>query len=223
MAKPKPPPAAPDLPPGPWTYEQALAVISDQLTVTDLPPTALQDLRQALATHPGLWKLTGDIANQAQYLLVTKYTVQPVVQQSIIAGLEAIRRKLGWDQAPMLERLLIDQILTCWLNVYDVQARYTLAHSQNNLSLALGEYWEKRLSAAQRRYLRACEALARVRRLALPALQVNIGDKQVNVAGGALPPGAPPPAAAPRGETVDAQAVPRAEHQRGEHSPPAAE
>ena len=42
---------------------------------------------------------------------------------------------------------------------------------------------DRKLSAAQRRYLRACETLARVRKLRLPTLQVNIGEKQVNVAG----------------------------------------
>jgi hypothetical protein len=54
-----------------------------------------------------------------------------------------------------------------------------------SLSLEQGTYWEKRLSSVQRRYLRACETLARVRKLAQAApLQVNIGAQQVNVAGG---------------------------------------
>ena len=48
------------------------------------------------------------------------------------------------------------------------------------------DHWERRLSAAQRRYLRACESLARVRKLGrtTPALQLNIathGGQQVNV------------------------------------------
>jgi len=38
------------------------------------------------------------------------------------------------------------------------------------------------LFATQRRYLRACETLARVRRLRLPSMQINIGKKQLNVA-----------------------------------------
>ena len=46
---------------------------------------------------------------------------------------------------------------------------------------------EKRLSAAQRRFIRACETLARVRKLSrnTPALQFNIatsGGQQVNLA-----------------------------------------
>jgi hypothetical protein len=61
-----------------------------------------------------------------------------------------------------------------------------LTLAANSGTLEQGEYWEKRLSAAQRRYLRACETLARVRKLTLGtlALQVNIaaaGGQQVNM------------------------------------------
>ncbi len=50
--------------------------------------------------------------------------------------------------------------------------------------MTVGAYWDRRVSGAQARYLRAMEALARVRRLAMPQpLQVNIGGQQVNVAG----------------------------------------
>jgi hypothetical protein len=59
-------------------------------------------------------------------------------------------------------------------------------HCQPTVS-ELGMYWEKRLTAAQRRFTRACETLARVRKLSrnTPALQFNIaasGGQQVNVA-----------------------------------------
>ncbi|HEV8136372.1 MAG TPA: hypothetical protein VGP85_16955 [Pyrinomonadaceae bacterium] len=55
-----------------------------------------------------------------------------------------------------------------------------------SITLTLGMYWEKRLSAAQRRFTRACETLARVRKLSrnTPALQFNIatsGGQQVNL------------------------------------------
>jgi hypothetical protein len=49
------------------------------------------------------------------------------------------------------------------------------------------EFWEHRLSMAQKRYLTACETLAKIRKMAVPALQLNIGDKQINVAGNLQP------------------------------------
>jgi hypothetical protein len=40
---------------------------------------------------------------------------------------------------------------------------------------------QKRIDIAHRRYLSAIKAFAQVRHLKLPAAQVNIGEKQINV------------------------------------------
>ena len=45
------------------------------------------------------------------------------------------------------------------------------------------EFHQRRVERAQRRYLAAVKALAHVWRLRLPAVQVTIGDQQVNVVG----------------------------------------
>jgi hypothetical protein len=57
---------------------------------------------------------------------------------------------------------------------------------KQSITLTLGIYWEKRLTAAQRRFTWACETLARVRKWSrnTPALQVNIaaeGGQQINL------------------------------------------
>ncbi len=97
--------------------------------------------------------------------------------------LEAMRSDLGYASAPPLERLLIQQVTLCWLNLNLTEYRHVNVMKQS-ITLTLGIYWEKRLSAAQRRFTRACECLARVRRLSrrIP-IQVNIaahGGQQVN-------------------------------------------
>ena len=90
---------------------------------------------------------------------------------------------MGWEVAPPLERLLIEHVALCWLRVQCVEQRYAQIMAKS-ITLEQGRYWESRLSASQRRYLRATETLARVRKLRLPPVQVNIGEKQVNVVGG---------------------------------------
>jgi hypothetical protein len=45
----------------------------------------------------------------------------------------------------------------------------------HNLSLRQAEFCQQRLSKAQARYLSAIRTLAQVRRLGVPAVQVNIG------------------------------------------------
>ena len=86
----------------------------------------------------------------------------------------------------MLEQLLIQHAALSWLKLSLVELQYSHVMKQS-ITLTLGIFWEERLSAAQNRFTRACETLARVRKLSRnpPALQFNIatnGGQQVNVA-----------------------------------------
>jgi hypothetical protein len=99
--------------------------------------------------------------------------------------LQSMRADLGYAISPPLEQLLIQQVTLCWLNLNLVEYRYTNVMRQS-ITLTLGIFWEKRLSMAQKRFTRACESPARVRRLSrrIP-IQVNIaaeGGQQLNVA-----------------------------------------
>jgi len=101
--------------------------------------------------------------------------------------LETMRKELGYASGSPLEQLLIQQVTLCWLNLNLTEYRHINVMKQS-ITLTLGIYWEKRLTAAQRRFTRACESLARVRRLSrrIP-VQVNIatrGGQQINMAGG---------------------------------------
>ena len=100
------------------------------------------------------------------------------------ASLEA-----GWERLPVdlarpgdgeLERLLVQQVALCWLKLSYTEHQHRHILTSGNATIKQGDFWERRLSAAQHRYLRATEALARVRRLQLPAVQVNIAEQQVN-------------------------------------------
>ncbi len=75
-----------------------------------------------------------------------------------------MRDNLGWSAASEIERILIEQICLNWLRLNLLESihfiKTTGSHSSEH-----GIYWEKRLSGAQRRYLRACESLAKVRKL----------------------------------------------------------
>ena len=172
-------------PSAPLTRDQALALLQFEASLPAPSPQGKALAEQALRAHPELWRICGDLAADARDALIAKHTPQPVVQAAIRQGVACLEQELGADTAPALERLLIQQIAVCWLNVYDVQHRYSRVQV-GGVTLAQGTYWEKRLSAAQRRYLLACESLARVRRLAQPRpLQINVAGQQLIVAGGA--------------------------------------
>jgi hypothetical protein len=63
-----------------------------------------------------------------------------------------------------------------------VTAYETIDSQSTDRTLRQAEYHLHRIDSAHRRFLSAIATLARVRRVALPALQVNIGENQVNVA-----------------------------------------
>ena len=70
--------------------------------------------------------------------------------------------------------------MLCWLHLHGVEAIYV--QNMSTFSLMQHDFYQRRLSMAQRRYLSAITALAQVRRLQAPNVQVNIAEQQLNVA-----------------------------------------
>jgi hypothetical protein len=94
------------------------------------------------------------------------------------AKLATLKEELGG--ATPLERLLVERVVACWLHVYYIDALY--ANRLNEITWAESDYFQRRQERAHRQYLLAIRTLATVRRLLVPAVQVNIGAQQLNVA-----------------------------------------
>ena len=94
-----------------------------------------------------------------------------------------MQNELGYETASPLERLLIERIVWCWYHLQNAEAYYLKQMSGS--SLAVAGYAQQSLDRAQKRYIHAVQSLAVVRRLQIPVVQVNIGEKQVNVIQGA--------------------------------------
>lgn len=160
-------------------------------TNTEKPSASdVKALQRFFKQHPELWCVVGNAAHSAaMHLLEDGIKTTLGNREALKASWDGVKDELGYPDAPTLERLLIEQVALCWLRLNLLEQGYTNATmGSSRASYASLNYWERRLSAAQRRYLRACETLARVRKLArnTPALQVNIaaeGGQQVNVAG----------------------------------------
>jgi hypothetical protein len=145
----------------------------------------LQELRKYLTIQPGLLSESMGLAVITQTHLTSKIVHEPASKMAVEDDINVIQKGLGMDQAPMLEKLLIQNVVNTWLRLQWVE--YQLAGFMNGESTREQiAWWEKRLSITQGRYLRAIETLARVRKIALPDLQINVaseGGQQVNVAG----------------------------------------
>lgn len=158
---------------------QALVVATQK----DKPkPSDVIELKRFLEEHPEVWRLV-DLAHNAALRVIDQETPSKGTQALMEANYKGVRCELGYERAGSLERMLIDHVALCWLRLQCVEQRYAGMTSQS-IGIPQADYWERRLSAVQRRYLRAVESLARVRRLRLPTMQVNIADKQVNISAG---------------------------------------
>jgi hypothetical protein len=83
-------------------------------------------------------------------------------------------------KSPPIERLLAERAALCWFCVNQYEASYS--QQRSTLAIAQAESQQRRIDRAHHRFLTAVRTLAQVHKLALPALQVNFGTNQVNVA-----------------------------------------
>jgi hypothetical protein len=142
--------------------------------------STLPVLRKMLE-DPAKVDIFGNLAKHAERSLISAAAGDDLAfKEALTRKLELLRTELEGPNPTPVERLLVERIVACWLQVQDADARY--AQSQN-CTLAQGEYYQRRMDHAHRRYLSALKTLAVVRKLAIPVLQVNIAKRQVNVAG----------------------------------------
>jgi len=143
----------------------------------------LQKIREFLVDFPELCKAVFGLAEAVQETLVKNMFDQDVPKIAIEEYTVTVREEFGYHDAPIMEKLLIENIVIAWLRMYWLEYQLVLRMGQQQINYASTEFWERRLTMAQKRYLRACETLAKIRKMAVPAFQLNIGDKQINVAG----------------------------------------
>ena len=144
-------------------------------------------LRRLVVSTPAAWSLATHTMPTIRQTLVEKMS-HGTTRAGLLAEVDILAKPLGYDAAPPLERLLIDHILTVRLRLIHAEHHYNVIVVNQSIPFMYAEYRDNLLSSTQARFIRAIEALARVRRLArnTPALQINIareGGKQVNVQG----------------------------------------
>ena len=142
-------------------------------------PQALAALRVGFEEDPALGDAFGDLASRAEGALVALAAGQnEVVQEAVRRKLEGLKRELAGESPSPLERLLVARITATWLQVSYAEAQYAAALKGDNVSIGRSEYLQRRCERAQRQHLTAIRALAQVRRLLVPMVQLNIAEQQ---------------------------------------------
>jgi hypothetical protein len=142
-------------------------------------------LRKLLQDPATVRVFGGDLAEQVEQSFVGGIARDDIAwREALTRKLELLRTELLGPSPSPVERLLVERVVACWLQVQDAEIRF--AQNQTKLSIQQGDYHQRRMDAANRRYPAALKTLALVRKLAVPALQINVARKQVNVAGGVV-------------------------------------
>jgi hypothetical protein len=144
--------------------------------------SVLPAVREMLKDAGAVDRLGGNLSRMAEQALIRAATGENLsFGEGLIRKLDLLRDELAGLAPAPLERLLVDRVVACWLQLHI--ADLFLAQKEGTLKVAQAEYHQRTRDRAQQRYLAAIKTLALVRKLAVPVLQLNIAKKQVNVAG----------------------------------------
>lgn len=145
----------------------------------------LMELRQFLNNNPELYRAVFDITETTRNNIIEAISDIKPVNLALTTNIKIIREQMGYMQSPVIEKMLIDQVINTWLRCQWAELKFT-SITQSQHSMREGEYLLQTLEAAQRRYLHTLEVLVRVRKINRSTMQINIaenGSQQVNIAG----------------------------------------
>lgn len=124
-------------------------------------PGALALVERELERRPGI---AAEIVPGALAAWINRRSGgDPVVRLVLMRQVEELRSGLVGPDSSSLEVLIADRILVAWLALEWTEVAYLQGlEREHTQSQAL--YWQKRVDAAQRRFLASCRGLAQVQR-----------------------------------------------------------
>lgn len=142
----------------------------------------LPALKMHMDAHPEYWVQQGNLSREIRDLLITQLSVGDLARQEAITRWCAAQfQALAGPTPSPLEALLVDEILTCWLDL----DRWRLTSVALDKAPTRGDEQavQRRVDAAHQRFLKAVKTLAQIRKLGVPVVQINVAAQQTNVAG----------------------------------------
>ena len=134
--------------------------------------SAVPAVKRAFDDDPTLWQTVGDLAAQVQerWLGVVAGT-DFSLKESVRRKMDELKEQLAGAAPTPIEKLLVDRVVACWLQVYQADSMYAnaiLASANESLLRVL----MRRQESSQRQFLASIKQLDLVRGLTKPRLSV---------------------------------------------------
>jgi len=140
--------------------------ISELVKLTDKEnpaPEHLKAIRQHMDENNELVKLN-EIGERAIKGVISNYTASALMKEVYVRQMHEKRAEMGYDSANTMEQMLINQVVLCHLRMSMVEM-YQAEKVKASHTIETGMYWDRLLTTYQRRFQRACESLAKVKKL----------------------------------------------------------
>jgi hypothetical protein len=178
------------MPPGPHFAEADRKALEGRITewcerARTGDAEALSFVEQCLINVPSFLGRFATLEDRVEQSALNSLTSldDTISRMMIRKQLARMRVELLGDNATALERLLVGRIIATWLQVQ--VADLAAARDSGCVPASQAAWLASKHGLASKRHLGAVKALAQVRRMKLPAVQINVGAQQVNVAGAA--------------------------------------
>lgn len=123
----------------------------------------------------------GDAARNAEERVIGYVSGGNVlVDETTRRWIADVRADLAEPGDTELEAMLVYRVSLCWLAV-NAAEQLRAEKWEGGIGTEQADFWDRHVSRVQSDFLKACRALATVRKLRRPVLQMNIAEKQINV------------------------------------------
>jgi hypothetical protein len=132
-------------------------------------------LRTMMRAHPELklWRrMPGPGATAISYLLQMNIA-GAAITELWRERVDDLLIQFGYEAASIVEQMLIQHIILCWLQLTFVELHYAQVLKGGEVSLAQGAQLDRRVTLAQKRFTRATDALTRTRAMLAAARYAN--------------------------------------------------
>jgi hypothetical protein len=119
-----------------------------------------------------------DLAGNVRRAFIRRFARDDRITRELIEReMRKLRAELIGSAPTSIERLLAERVAIGWLEVNTAEFHLASCDPVNR------HHWQRQVDHANRRFLAALRLLTNVRRLPRPAVQINVGEQQVNVSG----------------------------------------